>query len=99
MFYHYVRNTRLSAQQSSSESRHFSYLWGDLSAIEENGKLTRYVYHEGVPIWSETGSETTLLATDLNGSVIASNTSGKTGSMYRYSPYGQRDQAGNANEE
>ncbi|CAH7262171.1 Sugar-binding protein [Vibrio chagasii] len=97
--YHYDSNDRLSAQQSPSESRQFSYLWGDLSAIEENGTLTQYIYHEGVPIWSESGSDTNLLATDQNGSVVASNTSGKTGSTYRYSPYGQREQAGNANEE
>ncbi|MEZ9460271.1 RHS repeat protein [Vibrio splendidus] len=97
--YQYDSNDRLSTQQSVSESRHFNYLWGDLASIEENGKLTQYIYHEGVPKWSEMDSETTLLATDQNGSVIASNTSGKTGSMYRYSPYGQRDQAGNANEQ
>ena len=97
--YQYDSNDRLSTQQSVSESRHFNYLWGDLASIEENGKLTQYIYHEGVPKWSEMDSETTLLATDQNGSVIASNASGKTGSMYRYSPYGQRDQAGNANEQ
>ncbi|MFM2585497.1 RHS repeat domain-containing protein [Vibrio campbellii] len=97
--YSYDSNDRLIRQYSGSESRQFEYLWSDLASIEENGSVTHYIYDDGVPKWSEQGSVVSMLATDQNGSVIASNTAGQTGSMYRYSPYGQREQVGNTNEQ
>ena len=97
--YSYDSNDRLIRQHSGSESRQFEYLWSDLASIEENGNVTHYIYDDGVPKWSEQGSVVSMLATDQNGSVIASNTAGQTGSMYRYSPYGQREQVGNTNEQ
>jgi YD repeat-containing protein len=97
--YSYDSNDRLIRQYSDSESRQFEYLWSDLASIEENGSVTHYIYDHGVPKWSEQGSVVSLLATDQNGSVIALNTAGHTGSMYRYSPYGQREQVGNTNEQ
>lgn len=97
--YSYDSNDRLIRQQSGIENRQFEYLWSDLASIEENGRLTHYIYDDGVPKWSEQDSIVSILATDQNGSVIASNTAGQTGSMYRYSPYGQREQVGNNNEQ
>ena len=92
--YRYDSNDRLIEQRSDTKSRHFEYLWGDISAIQEDGQVTQYISHEGAPKWSQQGANTSLLATDQNGSVIASNQSDGTHTMYRYSPFGQREQAG-----
>lgn len=97
--YSYDSNERLIRQYSDSESRHFEYVFSDLASITENGNLTHYIYDNGLPKWLEQGSVVSMLATDQNGSVIATNTSGQTNSMYRYSPYGQREQVGNTNEQ
>ncbi|PSV20625.1 RHS repeat protein [Photobacterium leiognathi subsp. mandapamensis] len=97
--YAYDSNDRLIRQQSDSESRAFTYLWSDLAAIEENGTVTHYIYDDGMPKWSEQGAVVSLLATDQHGSVIASNTADQTGSVYRYSPFGQREQMENTNEQ
>ncbi|EKF9160637.1 RHS repeat protein [Vibrio cholerae] len=97
--YSYDSNDRLIRQHSGSESRQFEYLWSNLASIEENGRVTQYIYDLGVPKWSEQDSIVSILATDQNGTVIASNTTGQTGSMYSYSPYGQREQVGNTNEQ
>ncbi|PKQ75539.1 sugar-binding protein [Aeromonas sobria] len=97
--YSYDSNDRLTRQYSDSESRYFEYLWSDLASIAENGNVTHYIYDDGVPKWSEQGSVVSIQATDQNGSVIASNTSGQTTSFYRYAPYGQCEQVGNTNEQ
>lgn len=96
--YEYDSNDRLVHQRSSNESRDFEYLWNDLCSIKHNGHVTNYVYHDGLPKWSQQGSAVSLLATDQNGSVVADNAPGQTGAVYRYSPFGQRDQAENNNE-
>ena len=96
--YEYDSNDRLVHQHSSNQSRYFEYLWNDLSSIKDNGNITHYVYHDGLPKWFAQGSTVSLLATDQNGSVIAENTQGATSTMYRYSPFGQREQAEHNNE-
>ncbi|GEM74684.1 RHS repeat protein [Vibrio sagamiensis] len=96
--YQYDSNDRLTDQISNTHERHFEYLWGDISSIRENGQTTEYISHEGIPKWSEQEAITSLLATDQNGSVIASNQTDGKNTMYRYSPFGKREQAGNTYE-
>lgn len=96
--YAYDSNDRLVHQQSSDESRDFEYLWNDLCSMKHNGHVTNFVYHDGLPKWSQQGDAVSMLATDQNGSVVADNAPGQTGAVYRYTPFGQRDQAENDNE-
>lgn len=90
--YEYDSNERLSIQRSGADIRRFGYLWEELVTVEENGKLKHYIYDDGNPKWLEDDASISMFAVDMNGSVVALNNNGIVDFMYRYSPYGQREQ-------